>query len=302
MSGNDLVAPAQDSSTIFTGSGPVESLVGAGQALAGGDWVDGAVYGVATGLETLSAIADPLGALFSAGIGFLIEHLEPFPSWMDELTGDPDRIHAFASTWHNIADRVRETADEFLDAVVSATNEWEGVAVEAYRAAVKVQATIVDGFAVMIEGVAGATEFAGAIVAGVRELVRDAISQLVGYALSKAAQLLTVVLAGKAIGEVVAKVAEWAAKISGFIKGLVKSMGNLSTHLDEILEAADDAGSSVKKLAEKWATTDVGNASYDFEKIFNGSAKPGAGLPTLANITYQVGSGGTKNAVDNRPH
>ncbi|GAB3769285.1 hypothetical protein FB382_002501 [Nocardioides ginsengisegetis] len=304
MSGNDLVVGAVDSSTAFTGAGALESLVGTANALENHDWVEASVMGVATGLETLGAIADPFGALVSAGIGWLIEHLEPFPTWLDQLAGSPDQIHAFASTWGNIATRVHDSSSEFLDAVGRASSEWDGVAIDAYRTAARAQAAIIDGFGSMVSGVAGATEAAGAIVAGVREIVRDAISQLIGYGLSKAVQLLTVALAPKAIAEISAKVAEWAARISAFVKGLVKSMGNLSGHLDELLRASEELGGSVKSLSEKWAKTSVGNAEYDFDRIFAGGASPGHGMPSLANITYQGGSGAVKHTVglDDRPN
>lgn len=304
MSGNDLIVDRVDSTSAFTGAGPLESLVATGNALAGGDWVEASVMGVATGLETLGAIADPLGALLSAGVGWVIEHLEPFPSWLDDLAGDPDQIHAFASTWHNIADLVHDVSDDFLDAVGRATSDWDGVAISAYRGAARLQAAMIDGFAAAVTGVAGATEAAGAIVAGVREIVRDAISQLVGYGLSKVAQLLSVIFTGKAIAEIVAKVAEWAAKVSGFIKGLVKSVTNLSSHLDELVTAASDAGAGIKNLSEKWAATSAANSAFDFEKVFAGTATPGHGLPTIASVTYQEVSGAAKHAtgVDDRPN
>ncbi len=304
MSGNDLVVAPQDSSSWFTGMGPVESLMSTANALENQDWVEASVMGVATGLETLGAIADPLGALISAGVGWVIEYFEPFTSWLDELAGSPDEIHAFASTWRNVADRVHDTSDEFLDAVGRATSQWDGVAIEAYRGAARAQSYIIDGFGSMVSGVAGATEAAGAIVAGVREIVRDAIAQLVGFALSKTAQLLTVVLAPKAIGEICAKVAEWAARISAFVKGLIKSVGNLSGHLESLIKAADEAGAAVKALSDRWAGTSMANSRYDFDRILAGGATPGNGLPTLAGVTYQGTSGTVKHTtgLDERPN
>jgi hypothetical protein len=303
MSGDSLVVAPQDSGGDLTGLGAVETLVATGNAVAGGDWVEAGVMGVASGLEGLGAVDDPGAALVAAGVGWVLEHFDPLTSWLDELAGDPDQIHAFASTWHNIADRVHGTSDEFLDAVGRATSSWDGLAVEGYRAAAHAQAAVIDGFGAMVTGVAGAVETAGAIVAGVREIVRDAIGQLVGRVLSCAAQLATGVLAAKAIGEIVAAVAEWAARISGFVKGLVTSMGNLGGRLDELLGAALEAGSAIRVLSDRWAATSVANGHYDVDRILAGTARPGNGLPTLANITYQETSGGIKHltGLDDRP-
>ncbi|MEV7428571.1 MULTISPECIES: WXG100 family type VII secretion target [unclassified Nocardioides] len=297
MGADSLVVAPTESTTAVTGLGPIESLVGCGNALAGGDWVEAGLMGVATGLETLGAIADPLGALLSAGVGWVIEHFGPLPGWLDDLAGDPDQIAAFAATWRNIADLVRDTSDQFLDAVASATSQWDGVAIDAYRGAAKAQAALMDAFGVAVDGVSAAVDVGGAIVAGVRELVRDAISQLVGYAISKAAQLLTVVLAPKAISEIVAKVGEWVAKLTGFIKGLISSMTAMSKHLDTLVTAAGDGAAALKKTADAWGQTNVANGKFDFDALLNGTATPGNGLPTVASVSYQVGSGGAKHTA-----
>ncbi len=137
----------------------------------------------------------------------------------------------------------------------------------------------------------------GAIVAGVRELVRDAISQLVGYAISKLAQLLTVVLAPKAISEIVAKVGEWVAKLTGFIKGLISSMTAMSKHLDTLATAAGDGAAALKRTADAWGRTNVANSKFDFDALLNGTATPGHGLPTIASVSFQLGSGGSKHVA-----
>lgn len=298
MSEGSLVASPQDMTAWHTGMGPIDTLMQTGDALGSGEWVEAGLMGVATGLETLGAIADPLGALFSAGVGFLIEHLEPLKGWLDELAGDPSQIQAFAETWHNVSAHIAGVSDDFVSMVASATADWDGVAIDAYRASARVQAGFVEAMGQMVKGVAAAVETSGAIVAGVRELVRDAISQLVGYGLSKTAQLLSGVFTLKAIGEIAAKVAEWAARIGTFVKALLKSMGNLGRHLDDLVTAADDAGTSIKRLADKWSATNVANGRYDFDRIFDGSAVRGDGLPSLANVTYTVGSGAGKHAAD----
>ncbi|MBC9735024.1 hypothetical protein [Nocardioides marmotae] len=297
MGAESLIVAPTESTTAVTGLGPVESLVGCGNALAAGDWVEAGLMGVATGLETLGAIADPLGALLSAGIGWVIEHFGPLPGWLDDLAGDPDQIAAFAATWRNIADLVKDTSEQFLDAVASATSEWDGVAIDAYRIAAKAQAILIDAFGVAVDGVAAAVDVGGAIVAGVRELVRDAISQIVGYAISKVAQLLTVILAPKAIGEIVAKVGEWVAKLTSFIKGLINSMTAMSKHLDTLVNAASDGAAAIKRTADAWGRTNIANSRYNFDALLNGTATPGNGLPTIASVSYQLGGGAAKHGA-----
>lgn len=303
MSGDALVVPAHESGGSLSGAGTLETLVGTADAVARGDWVEAGVMGLASGLEGLGALDDPAAALVAAGVGWALEHLGPLHDWLDELAGDPDQVHAFASTWHAVAERVHADGDRFLDAVGRATSSWHGATVEAYRAAAAAQASVIDGLGTMVTGVAGAVELAGAIVAGVRGLVRDALAQLVGHILSKAAQLATGVLAAGAVADIVAEAAEWVARVSGSVRGLVRSLDSLAGHLDELVGVAREAGTAVRALTDRWAAMSVANGRYDVDRILAGTARPGAGLPTLASIGYQGTSGVAQHltGLDDRP-
>ena len=308
MGDNTLVVAEVGSTEWYTAMGPVESFAGMADALGRGDWVEGGLNGVAGSLETLGAIADPAGALLSAGVGWVLEHLSPFPEWLDELAGNPDAIHAMASTWHNVSQRLHNVADEFLTAAASAANQWDGVAIDAYRLSAKVLSEIIDGFGTMVTGVAAGVEVAGALVAGVRALVRDGLSQLVGYGLSKLAQLLSLVLAPKAISEICAKVAEWTAKIGAFLKNLITSMGKLGKVLDDIFGALGAAGSKIKTIADKWDALPVNSSDYDFDAIQKaikeGTAVGGGHFPSLASVAYTGLSESAKHTggLDDRPN
>ncbi|GGU24388.1 WXG100 family type VII secretion target [Nocardioides albus] len=296
MSGNELIVAKQDSETWATALGPIESLVGVADAAGRGDWVEASIMGVATALETLGAIADPAGALISAGIGWVIEHMRPFPDWMDQLAGDPDQIRAFADSWRNVSGRIDDCAANFWRSADLAAADWDGMAVSAYRAAVRAQMEVIQGFAKVTDGVAAMVDLAGSIVAGVRELVRDALSQLIGYGISKAAQILSVALAPKAIAEIVAKVAEWAAKIGNFVKGLIRSIRALNGTLDDIMGAIGDAASAVNKVAKSFGDTGMMNSKWNFDELFAGvPMSPGTGMPSISNAGYQVGSGSAKS-------
>lgn len=305
---NELVVEEVSSTEWYTAMGPVESFATMGEALGRGDWVEGGLNAVAGSLETLGAIADPAGALLSAGVGWLLEHLHPFPEWLDELAGNPDAIHAMASTWHQVSTRLHEVSETFLAAAMTASAEWEGVAIDAYRLSAKALAEIIDLFGDMVTGVAASVEVAGALVAGVRALVRDGLSQLVGYGLSKLAQLLSLVLAPKAISEICAKVAEWTTKIGTFIKHLISSMGKLGSALDEIFAALGTAGSKIKKIADSWDSLPVNSGDYDFDAIRaamrSGGGLGGSHFPSLASVTYTGLSESAKHTagLDDRPN
>ena len=262
MSGEALLVGREDSTGPLTGIASLDVLVGTGSALADGDWVEAGVLGVAGGLEGLGLVADPFGALVAAGVGWVVEHLQPLAGWFDDLAGDPDQIHAFASSWHRIAGLVHDTSDRYLGAVDRATSPWDGLAVGAYRAAARGQAAVIDALGTGVTGVAAATETAGAIVAGVREIVRDALAEVVGQVVSKAAQLLSAVFTASAIVDIAMTVAAWARRVSGFVEALVRSLSTLSRHLDDLVVAADGAGRAMARLADSWAATSASDLLY----------------------------------------
>lgn len=258
MSENPLVAPEVDAPTSTRKLlGPVDGLASTREALGRGDFVEGAVGGVSTGLETLGYITDPFGSLLSMGLSFMLDHVEPFPTWLDELAGDPDAIHAFATTWHNISSRVHSNAEEFQQAAVRASADWEGLSVGVYRDTAEDLSFVIDGFSKAITGVAGGVEVSGGIVAGVRALVRDTVAEIVSMCISKAVELLSVVLAPKAIMNIVSKVAELASTIGRFIDDLVSSMGKFGRYLDDLSTELQDLGREVDRLARAWEAAPI---------------------------------------------
>lgn len=289
MTVNPLVAGEQTSTSWHSGMGFVDSLSASAEAAGSGDWVEAGLNGMAGGLETLGAIADPFGALMSAGIGFLIEHFGPLKSMLDGLAGDPDQIHAFASTWHNVSDRVHETAGDYRGAVARLEGDWHGPAMSAYAGFAQMHATILDAMGTMTTGVAGAVEIGGILVGAVRNMVRDFISDVVGFAISKALEVLTVALAPKAIAEIVGKVSEWAARASAFVKQLISSMGKLGDLLTEIGNGARSAHVKVTEIAER-----VSYLQDSFSVAPNGSIKVNPAW-IKSHAAVETGKSGTAN-------
>ncbi|WLS44520.1 hypothetical protein Q3V37_24510 [Micromonospora profundi] len=100
---NPLVAARHDSTRWYTGLGLVEDVADTVSGIESGSWIDSTIGGVATSMDALATVLDPLGSLVSWGVGWLLEHVKPLSDALDWLAGDPDQIHAYASTWRNVA-------------------------------------------------------------------------------------------------------------------------------------------------------------------------------------------------------
>lgn len=243
---DSLVASPQDSTTWYTALGPVETIMSTSDALGSGDWVSGSVNGVFAGVETLAALSDPWGTLISMIGGFIMEHVHPFPEWLDDLCGDPDQIRSFATTWTNVAKHVDDTADDFIETVWKDSAFWRALSIDAYVSACLALEQILHGFASMLRGVGAAVDLVGGIVAGVRAIVRDAISELIAWITGAAWKFLTPYLP-KGLQELAATVLEWTNKVRRFLDDLVRTVEKLGSQLDELTEGMGDAAGSLKK-------------------------------------------------------
>lgn len=224
---------AEDIETIRTG---VQS----------GNWIDGALGAVSAGLDALAFVSDPIGGLLQYGVAWIIEHVKPLSEALDWLAGDPGQISAHAQTWRNVAGALQDRAADLDHAVRAGATEWVGSAADAYRVWAGQQRDAVGALAAAAETMAVITEGAGALVAGVRMMVRDAIAVLVSRLISYAAE--EAFSFGLATPLVVMQVstlcASWAARIAGWLRGLIRSLEHLRVPAGRMSDAIE----AVKRL------------------------------------------------------
>lgn len=251
---------AEQLADAASGAGAIETLTGTGRALVDGDWAEAGLLGATAGLEALAAGREPAGELAAAGIGWVLDHVQPLAGWFDELAGDPAAVQAQSATWRGAAAQVRETGEQLQAEVASASSPWEGTWLAAYRGATERRCARLAACAQGLDGVAEATEQAGVAVAGVRETVRRAISEVVAYLVSRAAILLSGVGTGPVLAEAGLKVAGWASVLRGLVEGLVRSVRRLTVMLDEVVGAFRQLAREVADDPAAWAAAGVGGA------------------------------------------
>lgn len=242
--GNPLVAGAVDTATPFSGTGLLDSGTQLAAAVRSGDWVAGGMAAFGTVMDAAATAMDPLGSLFAAGLGWLMDHLEPLKGWLNDLTGDAGEVQAFAQTWANIATQLQASGDELVR-ILGDLDEQAGEAIEAYRRFQTDAAAHLSSAAGLAGAMSTGLSIASTIVQVVHELVRDVISQLVGSAISWAAQIVFTVGLGTpwVISQVCSRVASLAAKVGSKLTSLIDSIRALATLLDKLkalLSKVDD--------------------------------------------------------------
>ncbi|KJL36528.1 ADP-ribosyltransferase exoenzyme [Microbacterium ginsengisoli] len=251
MTDNPLVATRVETATAFSGAGLLDSGSQLVSAIESGNWVEGGMAAFSTAVDTVATVSDPLGSLIAAGLGWLIDHFEPLKGWFNDLTGDAGEVQAFAATWTNIQSQLQQSGDE-LTRVLGDLDELAGEAMDAYRRFQTDAAQHLHGAATWAGAMATGLQVAATIVQVVHDIVRDVLSQLVGSAISWAAEaVVTVGLATPWIVEQVAtRVASWTAKIGSKLTALLRSIKTLATLLEKLrslLSHADELFASVLK-------------------------------------------------------
>jgi uncharacterized protein YukE len=210
------------------------------QGIRDGSWIDGTLGVVGAGLDALALVTDPVGVLLQYGISWLIEHVKPLSEALDWLAGDPAQIAAHANTWRNIAQALYDSASDLTHTATTDLVDWHGVAAAAYRVWSAEQRAAVEGLAKAAELMSVVTEAAGALIAAVRVMVRDAIATVVSRLAVYAAELLASLGAATplVVEQVTALCASWLRALFNSLRRLVpilRRAGQIAQELKRIL-------------------------------------------------------------------
>ncbi len=235
MTVNPLVAPVVDTTTPFQGAFLLESGEALVSAIQNESWLEGGMAAFSLALDTVATAMDPLGSLIAAGLGWVMEHLQPLKGWLDDLTGDADEVASFAATWGNVSTSLAGSAAE-LRRVLSDLDACDGATIEAYRRFQQDAADHVAAAGDWASAMSTGMQVASVIVQIVHDLVRDAIAQVVGSVISYAAELaLTLGAAAPYVAaQAASKVASLSARLMTTMTRLVRSIGSLRGIVDEL--------------------------------------------------------------------
>lgn len=249
MAGNPLVAAPSTGVSPYAGAFVLQDGQALAEAIQSGNWVEGGIAALSAGLDAAAAISDPLGTLIANGLGWLIDHLDPLKSWMDDLTGNGAEVAAFAQTWQNIAGRLNESA-QLYNSRLADLDGMSGAAVDAYRQFAGDTVDHLNGAATWASAVGTGLKVASELVQAVHDLVVQVLSQLVGSIISMAIEAAcTLGLAAPLIIEQVStRVADLAGEIGSRLTKLLSSFKSLEELLGRLRGVFDDAGSLFKDL------------------------------------------------------
>ncbi|MFF0148180.1 RHS repeat-associated protein [Amycolatopsis sulphurea] len=246
---NPLVAPVKETSAV-AGVPLLEDATGLKDAIESKNWAAVAIGAVGTALDVLTAVMDPFGAIFAAGVGWLMEHVGPLKEALNALTGNADEIESQAETWTNVAKELESVSGELTELVKKDLEGWQGEAADAYRKQAEDTSQLIASAQKGSEGAASGVKTAGEVVAAVRSLVRDTIADLVGHLISWALQVVFTMGIGMTwvVPQVVSAVAKTASKITQVTTKLVKALKALMPLLKKAGTLFEEAGKALKGI------------------------------------------------------
>lgn len=101
-----------------------------------GDWGELNNIAAATadlGLNAAGYLADPLNFLIGAGLGFLIDVIQPLEDALGLVTGNPERMEGEIAKWERVEKALQPLSEEIRSAANDGLVTWEGKAADAAK-------------------------------------------------------------------------------------------------------------------------------------------------------------------------
>jgi uncharacterized protein YukE len=144
-----------------------------------GDVLGSAMGVTNVAMDVIGIVGDPMGAITSAGVGWVLNAVSFLREPFDILKGSPSSITGSASSWTSAANSLASVAAQYRQASTTQTSSWTGVAGNAYRATSANQASGLEALAKASQTVSNAITQAGQAVAQARKTIMDLISEAV---------------------------------------------------------------------------------------------------------------------------
>jgi len=213
---------AQDESSL-EGAGILQDFWDTGAKISSGDWAEGLANFVngASGLADL--VADPIGTLAASAFGWIIEHVPFLREPLDWLVGDQVALDNMIGTWENIGKELESVSEDLSKATDRDSANWTGQAADAYRAFAKNRADLYAGIASGANSIGTLVSVCKMILAVVRTIVRDLISECLGKLVSIAMRYPGPAMPAGIAAEGTPKAISYAQRCLGWIKKLTKA-------------------------------------------------------------------------------
>jgi uncharacterized protein YukE len=260
----------------YEGAGVVESVAGFVDTLTGEsegegvDVIDAAIGGAGMVVDLVGSAANPLAAVFSAGVGWLMEHISFIREPLDALLGNPDEINANTHQLKSAALEMKMIAQEHREDVEAMGASWSGASNEAFRSNQEQMAAQYEALGKTMDGTAAIYALSGALVCELRAMIFDWIADLVGELIAGA--LIAAASAAVTFGGSIAAYCGYSATRAGMLAS------KMAARLSKLMAAMSRFGMRIAKLSERMSGLMKGLEKFadygDYAKTAYDAVKP----------------------------
>ncbi|MEU4518447.1 hypothetical protein AB0F52_06960 [Amycolatopsis sp. NPDC024027] len=251
MAENPLIkTDAADDRSALEGAGLFQDFWDAGTAVADGNWTEGLVNAAFGAGDIAELVADPIGTLASAAVGWAMEFFPWLREPLDWLTGDQTALENMVGTWENVGKELEKISTDLQDTVKKDSAAWEGASADAYRAFAEDRAATYAGVATGANAIAKLVDICKTILSVVRSIVRDLISECVGKLVSIACRFPGPALPVGMATEGTAEAVKTGSKCMEWIKKLLKAFKKAQELFHRISDIFRRVKGALKRGAE----------------------------------------------------
>lgn len=218
--------PSVDYTTPTEGLGIVDELYNVAQDLRAGEVNNLVNSAKAIYDEAASLAVDPIGGLVGMGVDWILQHVDPLKTWVNQLTGDSAQVYGMSSSWDSISSSLASVAEELQSTAEAAMSGMKGEAVRAYLERQAVVYSAIDGVSAASGAFGEALTKVADSVDSIHDAVVGAIGDVVGSCVSAAVEVVLSagLLAPAAEAQVAGKVAKWVGLIGPVLDILMEAV------------------------------------------------------------------------------
>ena len=242
-----------DYTTPTEGLGIVDELYNVAQDLRAGEvnnLVDSAkaIYEQAAGLAV-----DPIGGVVGMAVEWILQHIDPLKTWVNQLTGDSAQVYGMSSSWDSISSSLASVAQELQSTAEAAMSGMQGEAVRAYLERQAVVSSAIDGVSAASGAFGEALTKVADSVDSIHDAVVGAIGDIVGSCVSAAVEVILTagIAAPVAEAQVAGKVAKWVGLIEPVLEILMEAIRAIMAIYAVMTSVGENLTRGVEHIGEK---------------------------------------------------
>jgi uncharacterized protein YukE len=243
--------------------------------ISSGSWIQAGLAGMKVVSDVGQIMANPVGAVTSFGLNFLVQHVKPLQDAVGWLVGTPGQVSSYGSSWLSIGQSVGNISNSLSSTVRKDTANWTGAAADSYRSVATDKVNTLNALAAATKTIGSATQVIGQLVAKVRGMIQDMVSKAMQQIIQTALSASFMITIPVVVAEVVGQVVSWMSKIADVIKQLTSAFSTLQPLMGTLQQLFSLANKSMSSGIQPLST-------------ISPAAVPGITMPTPTGRTAPI--------------